>query len=280
MTQITVYTPNGRGSGGLTVMRFLRDIYTYRHLVWSLFARDFRAQFKQSLLGYAWAILTPILGTFSFVFMNYAGILRPGPLDVPYPVYAFVGTSLWGFLISTITLMGNGLKAQSELIMRTNVPKVALAASSLASIGYAVLTNLVMILAMLLIFGMPLGWNCLAFLPLILPIIMLGIGIGLAASVISVIIKDTVSIITQTLAIVMFLTPVVYVAKNFQGRTLYKIMMANPLTYLVDVPRSVLFAQGSEYWPQFVGVTVLSLIVLIAGAKIFEIVQDLIAERL
>jgi len=279
MTQVTIYTPNG-GRGGPSIFRFMRDIYVHRHLVWSLFARDFRAQFKQNLLGYAWAVLTPLLGVFSFVFMNYTGILNPGPLDVPYPIYAFVGTSLWGFLTGTIILMGNGLKSQSELIMRTNVPKVALAASSLASIGYAVLTNLAMILVMMIIFHIPLSWNCLAFLPLILPIIMLGIGIGLAASVISIIVKDAVTIITQTLAIVMLLTPVVYVAKNLKGRLLYKIMMDNPLTYLVDVPRSILFGQRTEYWPQFIGVTLLSFAVLLLGAKIFEIVQDLIAERL
>jgi lipopolysaccharide transport system permease protein len=276
---VTVYSPNG-GRGGLSAFRFVRDIYVHRHLVWSLFARDFRAQFKQNLLGYAWAVLTPLLGVFSFVFMNYTGILNPGPLEVPYPIYAFVGTSLWSFLTGTIMLMGNGLKGQAELIMRTNVPKVALAASSLASIGYAVLTNLAMILIMMIIFHVPLGWNCLAFLPLILPMIMLGIGIGLAASVISIIIKDTVTIITQTLTIVMFLTPVIYVAKNLKGRLLYKVMMDNPLTYLVDVPRSILFGQGTEYWPQFIGVTLLSFAVLLLGAKIFEIVQDLIAERL
>ena len=67
---------------------------------------------------------------------------------------------------------------------------------------------------------------------------------------------------------------------NLKGRLLYKIMMDNPLTYLVDVPRSILFGQGTEYWPQFIGVTILSFAVLLLGAKIFEIVQDLIAERL
>ena len=279
MTQVTIYTPNGRGMGS-TAMRFVRDIYVHRHLIWSLFARDFRAQFKQNLLGYAWAILTPLLGVFSFIFMNYAGILNPGPLEVPYPVYAFVGTSLWSFLTSTVAVMGNGLRSQSDLIMRTNVPKIALAASSLATIGYSVSINLLMIGVMLAVFHIPIGWNTLAFLPLILPIVLLGVGIGLATSVIAIIVKDAVSIVTQSLGILMFLTPVVYVAKNIKGRLIYKLMMDNPLTYLVEVPRSILFGQGTDYWPQFIGVTLLSLVVLLAGAKIFEIVQDLVAERL
>jgi lipopolysaccharide transport system permease protein len=279
MTHITVYTPNNRAAG-LTAIRFVREIYTYRHLVWSLFARDFRAQFKQNLLGYAWAILTPLVGVFSFIFMNYAGILNPGPLKVPYPVYAFVGTSLWSFLTSTVAVMGNGLKSQSDLIMRTNIPKIALAASSLASIGYGVVINLLMIGVMLVIFRMPIGWGTLTFLPLVLPMILLGVGIGLATSVVAIIVKDAVSIVTQALGILMFFTPVVYVADNIKGRLLYKLMMDNPLTYLVDVPRSILFSQKTEYWPQYLCVTLLSVVVLLMGAKIFEIVQDLVAERL
>jgi ABC-type polysaccharide/polyol phosphate export permease len=279
MTHITIYTPNNRGAG-LTAIRFVREIYIYRHLVWSLFARDFRAQFKQNLLGYAWAILTPLIGVFSFIFMNYAGILNPGPLKVPYPVYAFVGTSLWSFLTSTVAVMGNGLKAQSDLIMRTNIPKIALAASSLASIGYGVIINLLMIGVMLVVFGMPIGWGTFAFLPLALPMILLGVGIGLATSVVAIIIKDAVSIVTQGLAILMFFTPVVYVADNIKGRLLYKLMMDNPLTYLVDLPRSILFGQKTEYWAQYLCVTLLCLVVLLLGAKIFEIVQDLVAERL
>lgn len=280
MTQTTVYTANDRATGlGFTAVRFVRDIYRYRHLIWSLFARDFRAQFKQNLLGYLWAVITPLLSVFGFVYMSYIGVLNPGNTGVPYPVYAFVGTSVWAFLTSTISLMGNGLKAQSDLIMRTNVPKIALAASSLASILYGVIVNLVLILGLLLFFRIPLTWSSALFLVLILPMIMLGIGVGLMTSVLGVIVKDASNIVLQPLIIVMYLTPVVFLAKNIHGK-LHTIIMMNPLSYLVDVPRSILLGQGTDYWPEFAGATALSLLVFLAGAKVFEIVQDLIAERL
>src|ERR1700761_5174582 len=91
---ITVYTAN-KGATGLllTAVRSVRDIYRHRHLIWVLFSRDFKAQFKQNLLGYLWAVLGPLMGVFSFIFMNFVGILNPGPTGVPYPVYAFIGTS-------------------------------------------------------------------------------------------------------------------------------------------------------------------------------------------
>src|SRR6185437_7872957 len=122
---ITIYMANSKGSGLIrTAIRSARDIYTYRYLIWTLFSRDFKAQFKQSILGYFWTALGPILGVFSFAFMNFMGVLNPGATTVPYPVYAFIGISLWGFLTSTVAVMSGGLNAQSDLIMRTNIPKI------------------------------------------------------------------------------------------------------------------------------------------------------------
>src|ERR1700722_8377245 len=90
---ITTYTANKRGAGLLrTAIDSARDIHRHRDLIWVLFSRDFKAQFKQNLLGYLWAILGPLMGVFGFVYMNFIGILRPGATGVPYPVYAFVGT--------------------------------------------------------------------------------------------------------------------------------------------------------------------------------------------
>ncbi len=56
--EVTVYTAN-KGSAGIlrTAIDSVRDIYRHRYLIWVLFFRDFKAQFKQNLLGYLWAVL-------------------------------------------------------------------------------------------------------------------------------------------------------------------------------------------------------------------------------
>lgn len=278
---ITVYTANS-GSGGIfrTAARSMRDIHTYRYLIWTLFSRDFRAQFKQSILGYFWTALGPLLGVFSFVFMNYMGILNPGATAVPYPIYAFVGISLWGFLTSTIGVMSGGLNAQSDLIMRTNIPKIALAASALASIVYSALVNLILIALFLAIFRMPVGWASLMFPLLILPLIVMGLGIGLAVSVIGIIVKDVSRLVSQFFTLLMFLTPVIFVSDHIKNPWLHRLITLNPLTYLVELPRSVLLAQETHYWPQYLGASLMCIIVLLVGIKIFDMVQDLVAERL
>jgi ABC-type polysaccharide/polyol phosphate export permease len=281
LTEVTVYTAN-KGRAGIlrTAARSVLDIYRHRHLIWVLFSRDFKAQFKQNLLGYLWAALGPLMGVFSFIFMNFVGILNPGPTIVPYPVYAFIGTSLWSFLTSTIALMSNGLNAQSELIMRTNVPKIALAASALASIFYGVLVNLALIILFLLVFRMPFTLSALAFPILIFPLIVLGVGIGLIVSVLGIIVKDIGRMLNQILVVLMFLTPVIFVSENIKSKLLHRLIMDNPLTYLVELPRSILFGQGTNFWPQYLGASLLCFAILLIGVKVFDIVQDLVAERL
>ena len=278
---VTIYTANS-GGGGIfrTAARSLSDILRYRYLIWTLFSRDFKAQFKQSFLGYFWAALGPLLGVFSFVMMNYMGILNPGDTGVPYPVYAFVGTSLWGFLTSSIGVMSSGLNAQSELIMRTNIPKIALVASAFANIVYGVLVNLVLVVLFLLVFRMPANLLSLTFPILILPLIVMGVGIGLVVSVLGIIARDIGKIVSQFFMLLMFFTPVIFVSSHIHNPILHKLIVVNPLTYLIELPRSVLFGQSSPYWNEFLGASALSVFVLLIGLKVFDIVQDLVAERL
>lgn len=281
VTRITVYTPNDR-SGGLlrTAAHSFRDIYRTRYLIWRLFLRDFRAQFRQSILGYAWAVLTPMVGVAGFIFMKYAGILNPGPVNVPYPVYAFIGTSIWSFMITTVGALSGGLRAQSELIMRTNVPKIALVAASLASIFYGILINFAMIFLLMLVYGVTLTWWVLLFPFLALPIVVLASGIGLVISVIGIIAKDFTSLVTQGLGLLMYLTPVVFLSSNIKSHMLQSLIMANPLTYLVDVPRSVLLGQGTAYLREYLGASAMTVLILLLGLKAFDMIQDLVAERL
>lgn len=279
--QITVYTPDGRRGGLLrTAVYSFRETWRYRQLVWTLFTRDFKAQFKQSILGYFWTIVGPILSVFSFVLMNFMGILHPGATPVPYPLYAFVGTSVWGFLMSSIGNMSGGLNAHAELIMRTNIPKIALVGSALANIVYGILVNLVLIVLFMAALRVPFGWSSLAFPFLSLPLIVLGTGIGLAVSVVGIVAKDITRLVNQFFSLLMFLTPVFYVADQIPNRVLNRLIMLNPLTYLVEVPRDMLFGQPVSYWPQYWAAASGCFLAFFVGIKVFDLVQDLVAERL
>lgn len=256
-----------------------RDLYWSRHVLWHLFKRDFVAGFRQKLLGYVWVVLVPLLGIASFVFMQWTGILNPGKTPFPYAVYVYIGTSVWGLFMSALGTVANGLIANTDLVMRTNIPKIGLAVTGMASLAYSLCVNTIVLVILLLIFRMkPSAWIVLYPLAM-LPIVLLGVGMGLILSVVGALARDVTGMATTLLNLAMYITPVVYTAQ-FTNPWLKTIVEWNPLTYLVDTPRSVL-ALGAVPSPAgFALSTVLALVVLWTGVHGFYLIKDKVAERL
>jgi len=78
----------------------------------------------------------------------------------------------------------------------------------------------------------------------------------------------------------IFLTPVFFVADDIHNRLLHRVIMLNPLTYLVEFPRSVLLSQPSGFASLYLAAAVASFLIFLIGIKVFDLVQDLVAERL
>lgn len=123
-TLVTVYSPNEQqGWIFWTLKQAWRDLAGSRDIMIRLFLRDFLPQFRQRILGYFWALLSPLIGIASFVFLYFVGVLNPGVGDIPYPIFTLLGASIWGCLAGTMGAVSNGLMAQADLVMRTDIPK-------------------------------------------------------------------------------------------------------------------------------------------------------------
>src|SRR5688572_20247597 len=72
-----------------------RDLRASRELAWRLFVRDTSAQYRQSILGYLWAFLPPLVASVPFIFLKSQGVVGIGDTPIPYPAYALIGTIIW-----------------------------------------------------------------------------------------------------------------------------------------------------------------------------------------
>lgn len=278
--EIRTYEAQGDGLNPLqSLVQAGRDLYWSRHVLWHLFKRDFVAGFRQKLLGYLWVVLVPLLGIASFVFMQWTGILNPGETPFPYTVYVYIGTSVWALFMAALGTVANGLIANTDLVMRTNIPKIGLAVTGMASLAYSLCVNTVVLVVLLLVFRMkPSPWIVLYPFAMI-PIVLLGVGVGLILSVVGAVARDVTGMATALLNLAMYITPVVYTAQ-FTNPWLKRVVELNPLTYLVDTPRSVL-ALGAVPSPVgFALATLLSFLVLWAGVHAFYMIKEKVAERL
>jgi lipopolysaccharide transport system permease protein len=280
-TPITVYEPN-ESQGGLIwgVRQAYHDIVASRHVIARLFWRDFIAQFRQKILGYFWALLSPLLGVLSFLFLFFVGVLQPGEGEIPYTVYVLVGSTIWGCLPGAMGAVSGGLQAQADLIMRTRVPKLALAVSSLAGLFYGILVSMITMVVIFVVTGVTPSWWFLAYPLLVLPMVVLGTAIGLVLSVLGSIARDLTPMANQVLALAMYITPVIYVHSTIQNAFVRTVIGWNPISYLVDVPRSLVCLGRADNIDIYLFISLGTLVLVAIGLRIFYLLEGLVAERL
>lgn len=280
-TIITIYSPNERQGWFLWAMRQAwLDISFSNEAIARLFLRDFVGQFRQRLFGYMWALLSPLLGIASFLFLFFIGVLNPGVENIPYSIYMLLGSNIWACLVGTLGAVSAGLQNQADLIMRTNIPKLALAVSSLASIVYGVLVGMVTLALLFALHGRMPSWWFLAYPLLVMPMLLLGTAIGLILSVVGAIAKDATAVVTQGLSLLMYATPIIYVTDTITSTLTRKLIELNPLTYLVDIPRSLICLGTATHVDRYIWISFGSIVISIIALRIFYLIQDLVAERL
>ena len=278
---VTIYQPNEvRGGVIWGIRQAYHDILASRHVIARLFWRDFVTQFRQKILGYFWALLAPFLGILSFLFLYFIGVLNPGQGEIPYTLYVLVGSAIWGCLPGAMGAVSGGLQAQADLIMRTRIPKLALAVSSLAGLLYGILISMITMTIIFVVMGVTPTWWFLAYPLLVLPMVLLGTAMGLILSVLGSIARDLTPMASQTLALVMYITPVIYVHSTIQNAFVIKLIDWNPITYLVDVPRSLICLGRADNTDIFLYASLGTVILVVFGLRIFYLLEDLVAERL
>jgi lipopolysaccharide transport system permease protein len=93
----------------------LRDLWTYRELLYFLAWRDVKVRYKQTVLGAAWAILQPLLTmvVFTVLFGRLAGMPTDGE---PYPLFCYTALLPWNFFVTAVSNSSSSLVANNNLL--------------------------------------------------------------------------------------------------------------------------------------------------------------------
>src|SRR2546422_5310154 len=143
----------------------VREQIEYRELLVRITTRDLTLRYKQTLMGFGWAICMPLMNTaiFSVVFTRVA------PLDtgIPYPVFAFCGLLAWNWFASSLRFAVSSLTSNANLVTKVYFPRQILPFSAVAvSLGEFLIGSLVPA-GLLAYYGIAPGW-AIAFLPAII----------------------------------------------------------------------------------------------------------------
>lgn len=272
-----VYEPNLHLKLGMKIwIQMFAELIQHRELIWRLFLRNLLATYQQSLLGYLWIMITPLVAIGTFVLLNRIGILNIGQTDVPYPLFALLGLTTWQLLSTGIVAGSNSLTSAGALISKINFPREVLIVATMAQTIFEFLIKFLFILILCGVFKYmpPPG---IVYFPLaIVPIFILTIGLSLIFSLINGIFRDTANILNLMMTFLLFLTPVLY---PVPADKIYYFRL-NPLTALVNAPRDLLVYGHIQQPMDFLISTGISFLIFLLAWRVFHLVETKIPERL
>jgi len=267
---VAEYTPRGIRRDGLAGWRLmLIELAESRRLIWLLILRDLSVRYRQSILGYVWAIIPQIATVGVFAFLHASRVLPIGGTRIAYVAYALWGISIWQLFAGCLSSCTTSLVSSGSLVTKVNFPREALVIAALGQPVFDFFVRLVPVVAVFIWYGVTPSWGII-FLPFVLmPVMLLALGLGFVLSIANLVIRDTGNALGTVLTIGMFLTPVLYpppVRWPF-----FLVNLLNPLSPLLTASQDLIAAGFLTRPEMFAVACVLSLVLALIGWRAFRV---------
>ncbi|HEY7322216.1 MAG TPA: ABC transporter permease [Candidatus Binatia bacterium] len=245
------------------------DLLDCRELIWRFILRDITARYRQSILGYLWAILPAIATVAIFLFLTGSRTFPIAETPLPYAAYALWNIGVWQLFASSLINCTNSLAAAGSLVSKVNFPKEALVISALGQPLFDFVIRLFPVMLVFAWYDISIGPRII-FLPLILaPLIPMALGLGFLLSVVNLVLRDVGNVLSVVLTLGAFLAPIFYPPPNSWPSTLVNIL--NPFSPILIASQD-LIARGALSMPEaFLVSCLFSTLLFFLGWRLFRI---------
>lgn len=244
----------------------IRLMAEYRELLFVWTGREIRARYRQSLLGFGWALIQPLV-QIVVIAIIFGSILRVPTNGIPYPIFAFAAMLPWNFFSASLTASVPSIFANMELVNKIYFPREFIPLSAILARLIDFLIASIIYVALMIYYQIPL-YPTLIYVPLLLIIqIMLSIGLGLLGSSISVFVRDISFAVPLLMQIWMYASPVIYPLTLVpeRWRPLY---LLNPMAGIIHSYRMVML-EGLPPDLNYLGFSALFSIILCVLAYVY-----------
>lgn len=226
-------------------MHNLKQRYRYSViLLRELVRTDFKIRYQNSLLGYIWSLLRPLL-IFLILYVVFTKFLKVGQGVPHYPVYLLLGILFWNFFVE-VTIGGVGaIVGKGDLLRKINFPKYVIILSvTLSALINLALTSIV--IAIFMIAGhVSVSWQALIIIPLILELVVVSVAVAFFLSAAFVKYRDVSYIWEVVIQGAFYATPILYPLSRIPNAAA-KILILNPLAQIIQDSRYVLITHDTE----------------------------------
>ena len=259
----------------------LKELLRYRDLIILFVKRNFISQYKQTVLGPAWAVLQPLFTTvvFTLVFGNIAGLAADG---VPPLLFYLSANILWTYFNQCLTQTANTFVTNRDTLGKVYFPRLVMPIST-------VLSNLISLAIQYAFLVIALIWFVIAdqnvapnLLMLMTPLVvlqlaMLSLGCGIIISALTTKYRDLAMLVSFGTQLWMYASPIAYdmfgMAAFAPGGKWHSLYMLNPITPLVNLFRNAYMGIGAVEWNYYLISWATTIVVLLIGVVAFSRVE-------
>ena len=253
----------------------LAEVWRYRDLLYLLARRDISTRFRQSVIGYGWAILRPLLtaAIFTLVF----SVLLKVETDVPYPIFAFAGLMPWLYFTNSLSGVTTSIVGGSSMLTKVYFPRLVLPLAKVAVGLVELAIQFIVVLGLMAYYRYLPGWQILLIPLFILVAVVTALAFGIWLTALNVKYRDIGMAVPFLIQIWMYLCPIVYpismVPESY--RTIYAI---NPMVGVIEGFRWSLLGSAPPNWTM-VAVSLMAVAaVLFSGLVYFRKVETTFAD--
>lgn len=255
----------------------LGEVWRYRDLIVLLTKKTFTLTYKQTVLGPAWIVISPLLSSLAYmlVFGVIAGISTDG---VPQVLFYLTSTAIWGLFSSAVTSNASTFISNAYVFGKVYFPRLTVPISNLlvGLIRFAIQMVLVLALIAFYVFQGVIHPNWILWLtiPLVLvQLSLLGMGVGIILSSLTTKYRDLQILVSFGMQLWMFGTPVVYPLSQIGEGVLRTAVLANPATAPIEWLRYVMLGAGSVDVVALASSIVFTIVCTVVGILMFNRVE-------
>lgn len=255
----------------------LKEVWGYRDLIMLFVRRTFVSNYKQTILGPAWAVIQPFFTTvvFTVVFGMIAGLDTDG---VPSFIFYMCGNVAWSFFSSCLTGTANTFTANSAILGKVYFPRLVMPISTVISglISYAIQLAFFLIFWVVYLllpsYSITPTWALLLVPLLILELSLLSLGCGIIISSLTTKYRDLSMLITFGVQLWLYISPIAYSSSTVseKWRWLY---MLNPIAPIIDTYRYAFFGTGEIPVMYLLISVAVTMVILFVGIMLFSRVE-------
>jgi len=259
----------------------LKSLLRYRPLIQSLVARELKARYRGSVLGFFWSFINPLLLLliYSFVF----SVVMPARVEGidPYALFLFSGILPWTWFSSSILESANVLISGGNLIKKVLFPAEVLPIVTVLANLVHFLLGLPILVIFLVYYRHAPDLPDLLWFPVVLLVqLVLTLGIALIVSALTVHFRDIKDILANLVTFWFFATPIIYPMSAMPSPLARRLLNLNPFTHLAISYQEILFYRGPfGHWRWLLALGAAATGLFLLGYFLFDRLRDSFAEE-